>query len=134
MPLTVEEKAICHAALVDLVEGSRGIEAAMIATPDGFDIAYVAHVRTVDAARFAAMSSAMFALGGAMAHELSFKACKQVIVEAAEGFLLVSSLPCARAELVLSALAPASSTLGLAMVAMRACAKTIGGRLDRDGS
>jgi predicted regulator of Ras-like GTPase activity (Roadblock/LC7/MglB family) len=132
-PLTKDEKAICARWLSDLVQASSGVDSALIATPDGFEVAFVARVRTVDASRLAAMSSAMLALGGAMARELAFKTCTQVVMEATGGFLLVSALPCARAELVLSALAPTTSTLGMAMVALRTCAKTIGGALDQDG-
>jgi predicted regulator of Ras-like GTPase activity (Roadblock/LC7/MglB family) len=130
-PLTAHEKAICERGLADLVQAATGVDTALIATPDGFEVAYMARVRTVDAARLAAMSSSMLALGDAMARELKFKTCTQIMLEATGGFLLVSALPCARAELVLSALAPTTSTLGMAMVAMRKCAKAIGGALDR---
>jgi predicted regulator of Ras-like GTPase activity (Roadblock/LC7/MglB family) len=132
-PLTTHEKAICERGLSDLVQLATGVDTALIATPDGFEVAYVARVQMVNAARLAAMSSSMLALGDAMARELAFKTCAQIVMEATGGFLLVSALPCARAELVLSALAPTTSTLGMAMVAMRRCAKTIGGALDRDG-
>jgi predicted regulator of Ras-like GTPase activity (Roadblock/LC7/MglB family) len=129
--LTADEKAICERGLTDLVQAATGVDTALIATPDGFEVAYMARVPTVDPARLAAMSSAMLALGGAMARELAFKTCTQVVMEASGGFLLVSALPCTRAELVLSALAPTTSTLGMAMVALRTCAKAIGGALDQ---
>jgi predicted regulator of Ras-like GTPase activity (Roadblock/LC7/MglB family) len=129
-PLTANEKAACEHALVDLVNTSSGIEAVLLASPDGFEIVSATRAQRIDGARLAAMSSSMLALGTAMAQDLKLKDCRNIHIEAGDGLMLLLTVPCGRMGLVLSALAPKGSTMGLVLVATRNCATTIGQLLD----
>jgi predicted regulator of Ras-like GTPase activity (Roadblock/LC7/MglB family) len=133
-PLTEVERALCERALNELVQTSSGIERALIATPDGFEVAFATRGKRFNAARLAAMSSSILAVGGAMAGELRLGACRNVVVDAEQGLLVLFTIPCTRAQLVLSALAPRDSTLGLVLVATRACAQNIARQLDLGSS
>jgi predicted regulator of Ras-like GTPase activity (Roadblock/LC7/MglB family) len=134
MPLTEVERALCERGLSELIHTTSGIERAWIASPDGFEIASATRGKRFNAARLAAMSSSMLAVGSALAGELRLGGCRNVIVEAEQGQLVLFTIPCSRAQLVLSALAPNSSTLGLVLVATRACAKDIARQLDVGGA
>jgi uncharacterized protein len=128
--LTESEKAACEHALVDLVNDASGIEAVLLASPDGFEVVSAARTRRLDGPRLAAMSSSMLALGTAMARDFKLDGCRNVHIEAGDGVIVLLTVPCERTALVLSALAPASSTLGMVLVAARRCAQAIGRRLD----
>ncbi len=130
VPLTEVERALCERALTDLLQTTSGIERTLIATPDGFEVAFATRGKRFNVARLAAMSSSILAVGSAMSGELRLDACRNVIVEAEKGTLVLFTIPCKRAQLVLSALAPKDSTLGLVLVATRACAQEIARQLD----
>jgi predicted regulator of Ras-like GTPase activity (Roadblock/LC7/MglB family) len=132
-PLTENEKAACQTALVDLVNTTSGVEAALLASPDGFEVVSATRTRAIDGPRLAAMSSSMIALGTAMASDLKLDVCRNMHIEAGQGVVLLLTVPCTRTGLVLSALAPKDTTLGLVLVAARACAQVIAKRLDANG-
>jgi predicted regulator of Ras-like GTPase activity (Roadblock/LC7/MglB family) len=129
-PLTESEKAACERALVDLVNGASGVDAVLLASPDGFEVVSATRAQSLDGPRLAAMSSSMLALGDAMARDFKLDGCRNVHIEAGDGVVLLLTVPCERAELVLSALASKGSTLGMVLVAARRCAQSIGPLLD----
>ena len=131
-PLTPLEKAYCERALADLLEPKSGIDGALLASPDGFEIAWAIRGRTLPRAQIAAMSSSLFAVGAAMAHELRLGACRNVVVEAATGTLLLFTVPCKRAPLVLWSIATSDATLGMALISTRTCARDVARHLDLD--
>lgn len=129
-PLTESEKAACERALVELVNSSSGVEAALLASPDGFAIVTATRAQRLDGPRLAAMSSSMLALGAAMAHDLRLDGCRNIHMEAGDGVVLLLTVPCDRTPLVLWALAHKGSTLGMVLVATRNCAQAVGRLLD----
>lgn len=128
--LTESEKKACERALVDLVNTASGVEAVLLASPDGFEVVSATRATRIDGPRLAAMSSSMLALGAAMAHDLKLDGCRNIHMEAGDGVALLLTVPCTRVGLVLSALADKGSTLGLALVATRGCAQTIARLVD----
>jgi predicted regulator of Ras-like GTPase activity (Roadblock/LC7/MglB family) len=124
------ERALCERALRELVQGTAGVEYALLASPDGFELAGVSRTRTLDGARVAAMASSIFAVGSAMAGELRLETCRNVIVEADKGFLALFTVPCTRVPLVLWTVALEGTTLGLVLTATRACARELARQLD----
>jgi predicted regulator of Ras-like GTPase activity (Roadblock/LC7/MglB family) len=129
-PLTESEKAACERALVDLVDAASGVDAVLLASPDGFEVVSATRAHRLDGPRLAAMSSSMLALGAAMARDFKLDGCRNVHIEAGNGVVLLLTVPCDRAELVLSALALGGPTLGMVLVNARRCAQAIGGLLD----
>jgi len=124
------DKAVCERALRELVQSTAGVEYALLASPDGFEIVSASRTRTLDGARVAAMASSIFAVGSAMASELRLDTCRNVIVEADKGFLTLFTVPCARVPLVLWTVALEGTTLGLVLMATRACARDLARQLD----
>lgn len=129
-PLTESEKAACERALVDLVNASSGVDAVLLASPDGFEVVSATRTQTLDGPRLAAMSSSMLALGAAMARDFKLDGCRNVHIEAGNGVVLLLTVPCERAGLVLSALARGGSPLAMVLVAARRCAQSVAGLLD----
>lgn len=124
-PLTEFEKAACERALVDLVNTSSGVEAVLLASPDGFEVVSATRAQRIDGPRLAAMSSSMLALGAAMAQDLRLDGCRNIHMEAGDGVVVMLTVQCDRMGLVLSALAHKGSTLGMVLVATRNCAQNI---------
>jgi uncharacterized protein len=129
-PLTESEKTACERALVDLVNNESGLEAVLLASPDGFEIVSATRTGRIDGPRLAAMSSSMLALGAAMAKDFRLDGCRNVHIEAGNGVVLLLTVPCDRASLVLSALAPRGATLGMVLVAARRGAQAVAELLD----
>lgn len=129
-PLTDSEVVACKRALLALVNDT-SVEAALLASPDGFEVVSATRVRRIDGPRLAAMSSSMLALGSALANELNLDTCRNMHLDADDGLVLLLTVPCTRVELVLSALAPKDTTLGMMLMATRTCAQAIGKRLDK---
>lgn len=126
------EKALCERALRELVRSESGVEYALLASPDGFEIARVARAHALNGARVAAMASSIFAVGAAMAGELRLGGCRNLVVEAEKGFLTLFTVPCHRIPLVLWAVALQDTTLGMVLAATRGCARELARQLDLD--
>jgi predicted regulator of Ras-like GTPase activity (Roadblock/LC7/MglB family) len=131
-PLSDLEKVLCEVALRDLVQGSAGVEYALLASPDGFEVARVTRARPLNGSRVAAMASSVFAVGSAMAGELRLGECRNLVVETDQGYLVLLTVPCRRAPLVLWTVARQGTTLGMMLTATRACTRELARQLDRD--
>jgi predicted regulator of Ras-like GTPase activity (Roadblock/LC7/MglB family) len=131
-PLAKHEKAACEEVLVGLVGTSAGIEAALLASSDGFEVVSAARGARPDGPRLAAMASSLLALGTAVAHDLALDGCRNIHIEAGGGVVLLVTVPCARTGLVLSAVAHKGATLGMVLVATRNCAQSIARLLDAE--
>jgi predicted regulator of Ras-like GTPase activity (Roadblock/LC7/MglB family) len=130
MTLSKVEATFCERELGELVRTSSGVEIALIATGDGFEVACATRGRTLDAARVAGLASSVLALGRAMARELDLKASRSAVMEADGGLVLLFVVPCQRADLILAAVASKDTTMGMCLVDVRRCAEEIARRLD----
>ena len=68
MTLSKVEATFCERELGELVRTSSGVEAALIATGDGFEVACVSRAKTVDAARVSGLASSVLALAKCRFH------------------------------------------------------------------
>ena len=89
MTLSKVEATFCERELGELVRTSSGVETALIATGDGFEVACVTRGRTLDAARVSGLASSVLALGRALARELDLKASRSAVMEADGGLVLL---------------------------------------------
>jgi predicted regulator of Ras-like GTPase activity (Roadblock/LC7/MglB family) len=128
--MTEVEKTVCVRALERLVGDETGVEYALLASADGFEVAGATRTHALNGARVAAMASSIFAVGSAMAGELRLESCRNLVVEAEKGFLTLLTVPCARAPLVLWTVALKETTLGMVLMASRACARDLARLLD----
>ena len=89
LPLTVRVLAAKQAAA--FLEDISGMNAVVVATEDGFDIASA--MKTGDAARIAALASSISAISAVVSQEASLGADKCVTIDTHDGFAVVYSAP-----------------------------------------
>jgi uncharacterized protein len=111
-------------ALVVFSEESKGVTAAVVATADGFDVASHAGTGT-DVQKIAAMASSMGAIGAVVGEESKVGACKSIIIEAVDGFVVMVEIKHASYALILTIVAETSSVLGQLVYDARETAKSI---------
>lgn len=131
MTLSKVEATFCERELGELVRTSSGVEIALIASGDGFEVACATRGRTIDGARVSGLSSSILALCRAVARELDLKTSRWAVMEADAGLVLLVVMPCQRADLILAAVASKETTLGMCLVDVRRCADDIARRLDQ---
>lgn len=91
-----------------------GARAVVVASVDGFDVAH-ARRQDIEASRMAAMASSIAALGQVVAYEAGLGVPRCMIVEAAEGYVIVRSVPRRDHPLVIQLLTDRTGLLGLAL-------------------
>ncbi len=118
------DKAQCDAAIKRLVDSNSGIKAAMIATRDGR--AFMGRGSTaVDSGKFAAMVSSMVALGNTFLRELKSGPLDHVLIEGANGKLVISSIVGSDELLVLAVLAENDARLGMVLSSSKTCSQDV---------
>jgi len=122
MPAALREAAQqCAAACVAEVAG---IQAAVIATIDGFDLAAAFRVEQ-DAARIAAMASSISAISGVVAQEAGLGKFRHVTIGTDAGFAIVHTAPRADVELVISVIASEDAIQAQVMHRVAAMARVL---------
>src|SRR6185436_17858229 len=81
---TFARRAACQALIDQLVAGQQQITGALVSTVDGFEIA-ARLGSTISAAKLAAMTSSLLALGEAVSIEGGVENCMNVVIEASAG-------------------------------------------------
>lgn len=123
------ERAMCNKHLEQLLSGAPGIVGAVVCSVDGFEVA--SRLRsTLTPATLSAMTSSQLALGEALCSETGMGVCRNVVIEADAGRLLMLSVPSERRRLLLTVLCEEDSMLGSVLWSARGCAADIGRRLD----
>lgn len=109
-----DEKFVTYCAneLKDYVDLYPGIDTALIATPDGFEIASYAHKKTYSADKLAAVGSSLFALGASLVEEFDLKDCKSVILDSERGKVYISTIQSMQTSVILMIQTSELATLG----------------------
>lgn len=130
MGVSAPDRSRCLAALEDLLGRCEGTQAAMLALRDGRPFAD--RVQSgVDVGRFAAMASSLAALGQSVLRELKAGPMDHVLVEGAEGKLVLVSVPDTGGLLLLAVLASHEARLGLVLGHARICAQAVAAAIPR---
>lgn len=112
--MTPERKAqlaaSCRPVLASLLERCTGLTWASVATADGIEVAAVGGSGDD---KMSVMSGTMLALAGGMVSEASLGACRNIILDAEGGRVVVLSVPGARNSLVLAGMAQPHTTIGM---------------------
>lgn len=90
---TPEFIALCEQQLEVLSNSVNGVSAALLSTPDGFDIASKINVSSHSADKLAAVGSSMFALGASLVREFDFEDCKSINIDCGDGKVYLSAVP-----------------------------------------
>jgi predicted regulator of Ras-like GTPase activity (Roadblock/LC7/MglB family) len=96
-----------------LLKETAGVTTVVIATTDGFEIAWAA-ASEVDPARIAALASSIAAIGDVVSSEASLGPAKTVIVESEGGFALAQRVARSDLPLVIKVLAGPDAVLAQA--------------------
>jgi len=96
-----------------------GARAALVATPDGFDLARAGE-QTVDAGRLAAMVSSLSALGDAASRETQIGQPRCLVIDSSDGRLVVRSMQFRGEPLIVVLLTDTAALLGMVLNALNA--------------
>ena len=125
-------RATLQRCIDDLLSAEPGVVGAMVCTSDGFDVA-AALPDGWSPATLAAMASSQLALSDALCREAQLGACRDLVVDAEAGKVLVMEVPNSARGLLLAAIGNTRHTLGQVLYACKAGAGEIGERLAADG-
>ena len=103
------------------IKDARG---AVVATEDGFEVASHAE-SNAQVGRIAAMASSIAALGAVAGEESKLGACNHVLIQAAEGFIVMSQARRADADYIFSIVAGKDAVVGQMIYYARAAATAI---------
>ncbi|MDH0897132.1 MULTISPECIES: hypothetical protein [unclassified Pseudomonas] len=98
-------------ALDELMTALGGLNAAVIATSDGFEVAARARFG-LEVTKLAAMACSLSALGAMAGEESSVGLQQSLIIEASEGYVVIIDVPHPRFPMILNLVAEREETLG----------------------
>ncbi len=119
--------AVCQEYLDKLHADNKGILAALIASADGFNLAAIRSA--IEEERLAAMTSSMHALGAEIVNAANLKKCHDVVIEAAEGKVLMLNIPNSEDGLIMTVVANDAMVFGHLLWACRQAATQISEKL-----
>ena len=100
----------------------------MVCTSDGFELAGTLPAQ-LSPATLSAMASSQLALGDALCREVGLASCRDLVVDAANGKVLLMEVPGTERGLVLAAIGNTRHTLGQVLYACKQTANEIGKRV-----
>jgi uncharacterized protein len=122
----------CQKYLDALREEHAGIAGALLSTVDGFEVAASVGAQ-VSAKKLAAMTSSLLALAQAVSQECSVGQCRDLVIEASTGLVLLMDVPSAQHKSVLTVLCSEAAMLGRFRWAARSARESIASALDAAG-
>ena len=122
-------RAVCQTHLGRLKQENPEIDGALIATADGFELADCVPTG-VTANRLAAMTSSFLALAEAISQESVAGQCRDVLIEASLGFVLLMDIPSVKQRAVLCVLCSEAATLGRVRWSARQAREQVAKALD----
>lgn len=84
--------AFCNDALEQLLQDTPGVRNALLATPDGFEIASRTNDSSHSADKLAAVGSSLFALGASLITEFNLDVCRSIIIDSDKGKIYISTI------------------------------------------
>jgi len=107
-----------QARLVALADAVPDVVEAVLSTEDGFEVASIGR-SSVSPAKVAAMTSSLHAVGATMSDESGLAACRNVIVEAAAGTIVIVRIATRETALLLTIVGRHDALLGTLLFASR---------------
>lgn len=117
---------LAHREVESVMAMFKDVSAVVVSTQDGFDIASsVKPGSHADAGKVAAMASSIAAIGSVVAKETVLGGCKSISINAADGFMLITSIPRKDLQLILSVVAGRDTVPAQIVVRSRQSAKAL---------
>ncbi|HEY4370765.1 MAG TPA: roadblock/LC7 domain-containing protein [Burkholderiales bacterium] len=117
-------KALGRRVAEELLEKLSEARAVVVATEDGFELAFATR-EELEAARIAAMTSSIAAICDSVSREAGLGHTKSFVVEASDGFMVMRGVQNGQVRLVLSTLTRNGALLGMVMNAVGESARAL---------
>jgi predicted regulator of Ras-like GTPase activity (Roadblock/LC7/MglB family) len=117
-------KALASEAVETIMREVKSAKAVVIATEDGFEIASKVE-NAAQTSRLSAMASSFSALGALVGEESQLGQCNNVIIDAAEGFILIMQIRHPKAALTMCVIAGKDSVMGQLLYFSKQAAHTV---------
>ncbi len=103
----------CNQELEDYGRTYKGIENALLATADGFELAAYSSGSNVSSAdKLAAVGSSLFALGVSLVGEFHLQNCRSIILDSSKGKIYISAVQHDKHSIILMIQTNENATLG----------------------
>lgn len=119
------EEAIIQQHMEALMTREQEISGVLVSTVDGFRVA-ARLTGTLSAEKLSAMASSLLAINEAVCRESSVGECRDLVIEASQGRILLMDIPHPAQKLILTVLCRAKVTMGQALWAARGCRESLG--------
>lgn len=120
----------CNKCLQDVVNEVRGVEAALIATPDGFSITHHDRLGKFNADKLSAVSSSVFALSASLVTEFNMQNCHSILIDSKTGSIFVTAIEAQNHHLILLIEASEEAMLAAIMHASKTLKQKISKSID----
>lgn len=105
--------ALCHESLKNYTQRYRGIDAALLATPEGFEVAsYSIKNNGGSGNRLVAVGSSLYSLSTSLIGDFELKNCKSVILDSENGKIHISCICSAKGSMILMVQTSQQAILG----------------------
>jgi len=117
-------KADAQAAIDMVVREVKNVKAVVISSEDGFEVAaYVEH--TPQVTRISAMASSLSALGALAGEESQLGECRNIIIEADAGILIIIQVRKVEHTLIMSVIAGTDAVVGQMLYVAKQAARML---------
>ncbi|WP_199099569.1 roadblock/LC7 domain-containing protein [Dyella sp. ASV21] len=123
--LSRSEEAIIRHHMEALMAREQEISGVLVSTIDGFRVA-ACLTGTLSAEKLSAMASSLLAINEAVCQESSVGECRDLVIEASQGRILLMDIPHPAQKLILTVLCRAKVTMGQVLWAARGCRESLG--------
>lgn len=117
-------RALGRRVAEDLLEKLSEARAVVVATEDGFELAFATR-ESLEASRIAAMTSSIAAICDSVSRETGLGSTRSFVVDASGGFLVMRGVQNGQVRLVLSTLTRNGALLGMVMNAVGESARAL---------
>ncbi len=111
--------------LNELISDVAGVNSALLASGDGFEVASVIQQEGMDSGKIAAVSSSILSMIQSFTVEIKLVGCQSLILDAVNGKAIIMEVPHHLYPMVLVVLASEKVLLGQALHSIRYCAQRL---------
>lgn len=123
--LSRSEEAVIRHHMDVLMAKEQEISGVLVSTIDGFRVAAML-TGSLSAEKLSAMASSLLAINEAVCRESSMGECRDLVIEASQGRILLMDIPHPTHKLILTVLCHAKVTMGQVLWAARGCRESLG--------
>lgn len=121
----------CNKELQNYTQTFKGVDSALLATADGFEIASFSISNTSSADKLAAVGSSLFALGVSLVSEFQLKDCRSIILDSSKGKIYISAIQHGEHSLILMVQTTEQATLGNIIHGVKKLQENISNKLSK---